>query len=962
MNMKINTICFILLFLFLITAVSAAESNNETLKTIKQQDSTHTSYKMSVEKNNQKLEAKKVENDKLESSKKKVAIHAPDVKMYYKDGHDFTITLKDSKNKGIDNQKVKISINGATYTKITNKKGTASINLNFNSGTYNVLTTYDGSKHYLKQSKKSTVTIKSTIKSNDLTKYYKNPSAYYSTFYDKKGNLLKKDSVKFKVNGKSHSVKTNKNGVGKLDINLKPGTYSITSINSKTSESITKTIRILNTLETTDLTMTEKDGSSFNAKVLNIYGKLSPNKKVTFKVNGQTHIKTTNNNGIASLILNLNPGTYTITTEYAGLINTNKITVNKLPKKVEEPPLKKTNFIHSTIIPNYVNVTLPYVFHNSQYSVKTGTNGTVKMPKIEVFTVQVGSNIYNFATGKTDTQDQLTMSYKSYLVPFNGLGMMCSVNKNSLTSDGIMITRLSDCTQIDYRDSTTNNAELIGVYADKSTDNSETLTYMKNDKVVAKVTMKTHYFNEEGVKYSLAKLYQRPNLDFNYYEILNHVPNPIIFTNTGRPVTYSYFTNYIAGYQSKEDLLTKFTVNNHEEVIKKETISYGLSEKYRMSLGFEFLQSYALINERLNKNIVETWVLKNPNYLNKLGIANVYGMFLASLETAWISDEMANQYAKDFNVNWNRLKTITILGGMNLEDTYLHISNADMGMEVNGNKENNELFKLMHSINLPNVEDYVLASVAKRFMNNTSNSQEMVFSSIENNEFSISQIGEMLYLFSGNTSAIVLNTSSGVSNVLLSKNEMVYKGSCVATGRDCCSVGVIPQDILSGLNQLLKSASGIQDSLSNYFKNIHPLSMLAYKGLTFLLGKTLRGVPQAALGLFTVMALIQDGGVRYRDSMISEQDWHKAMDSITFTRPGYLQGKKVYNIPNNGKVDYVEVKINKDLTLNRNSAIYISNGQVKQLTKQETYQYFSEETWTPFSMPIKYWDKSWKGE
>ena len=110
------------------------------------------------------------------------------------------------------------------------------------------------------------------------------------------------------------------------------------------------------------------------------------------------------------------------------------------------------------------------------------------------------------------------------------------------------------------------------------------------------------------------------------------------------------------------------------------------------------------------------------------------------------------------------------------------------------------------------------------------------------------------------------------------------------------------------------------------------------------------------------MALIQDGGVRYRDSMISEQDWHKAMDSITFTRPGYLQGKKVYNIPNNGKVDYVEVKINKDLTLNRNNAIYISNGQVKQLTKQETYQYFSEETWTPFSMPIKYWDKSWKGE
>lgn len=77
---------------------------------------------------------------------------------------------------------------------------------------------------------------------------------------------------------------------------------------------------------------------------------------------------------------------------------------------------------------------------------------------------------------------------------------------------------------------------------------------------------------------------------------------------------------------------------------------------------------------------------------------------------------------------------------------------------------------------------------------------------------------------------------------------------------------------------------------------------------------------------------------------------------------GYLQGKKVYNIPNrNGGYDYVEVNVNNDLTLDRNNAIFISAGKTRKLTKEETYQYFDAEHWSPFSMPTKYWDDSWKG-
>jgi hypothetical protein len=127
------------------------------------------------------------------------------------------------------------------------------------------------------------------------------------------------------------------------------------------------------------------------------------------------------------------------------------------------------------------------------------------------------------------------------------------------------------------------------------------------------------------------------------------------------------------------------------------------------------------------------------------------------------------------------------------------------------------------------------------------------------------------------------------------------------------------------------------------------------------LKSALSGAATAANTLVSTMVFVQATGSAARERMIDEKDWHGVMDTVTFTRPGYLQSKKVYNIPNsNGGMDYIEVKINDDLTLDRTSAKYISNGNTRQLSKDETYKYFCEDYWTPFSMPTKYWDKSWK--
>ena len=145
--------------------------------------------------------------------------------------------------------------------------------------------------------------------------------------------LLKNTPVKFKLNNKTYATKTNSKGVGKLAVDLKPGKYSILSINSKTSETTTKTITIKTLIVAKDLKLNESDSGKFNVKILNSNGKASPNKKVTLKLNGKTYTKTTNKKGIAKLKIKVKIGTYKIKTSfkstkiYGATVFTNKIKV-----------------------------------------------------------------------------------------------------------------------------------------------------------------------------------------------------------------------------------------------------------------------------------------------------------------------------------------------------------------------------------------------------------------------------------------------------------------------------------------------------------------------------------------------------------------------------------------------------------------------------------------------------------
>ena len=131
-----------------------------------------------------------------------------------------------------------------------------------------------------------------------------------------------------------------------------------------------------------DISVDYASGSYFSVKVVTADGRaVGDGEKVTFKVNGVTYICVTDNNGYASLKINLKPGTYTITSSYRGVSKINKITVKsivvaknfnvkKTAKKLKiKVSLKKVNGKYLK------GKTLKLKFKGKTYKAKTNKNG-----------------------------------------------------------------------------------------------------------------------------------------------------------------------------------------------------------------------------------------------------------------------------------------------------------------------------------------------------------------------------------------------------------------------------------------------------------------------------------------------------------------------------------------------------------------------------------------------------------
>ena len=233
------------------------------------------------------------------------------------------ITFLNDEGNLLINAEVYFVVNNLAYRIKTNSEGIGVFNINLKSGNYNVTAINPNSG----ENKTFNLCIISTISAKNLVKYYKSSSKFKAKFLNKNGGILKNTKVKFTINRKLYSVKTNTNGFASLKINLKPGKYKITTINTNTNEKITNTVVIKKTIISKDKVVKFSKKTNFKVKILNSNGKIVKNAKVKFKVKGKLYTVKTNSKGFAVLNIKLQKGKYVVSTIYNGLAVKNKITV-----------------------------------------------------------------------------------------------------------------------------------------------------------------------------------------------------------------------------------------------------------------------------------------------------------------------------------------------------------------------------------------------------------------------------------------------------------------------------------------------------------------------------------------------------------------------------------------------------------------------------------------------------------
>ena len=255
-------------------------------------------------------------------------ITANDVTKVYTDGRKFYATFLNSNGKALANKNIKFKINGKTYTKTTNAKGVASLTMyNLKKGTYKMISyNVDG------LTKTNTVKVV-TYTTSELT-----TSAY--TFLKSDSKTIKVTLhnglgyapgagkiIKFTVNGKTYSAKTNSKGVASLKLpSLNAGTYTVkysfAGNNFYKASSASNKLYILPSKTakfTVKSTTTFGKGANTPFKVALTSGTVPLVKKtVTLTIKGKSYTKTTDSNGIVSLPIDLAVGKYTISYSFKG--------------------------------------------------------------------------------------------------------------------------------------------------------------------------------------------------------------------------------------------------------------------------------------------------------------------------------------------------------------------------------------------------------------------------------------------------------------------------------------------------------------------------------------------------------------------------------------------------------------------------------------------------------------------
>ena len=312
----------LLLLVFMISAVSAADATGEDSSAV-EEDTTSSVEEISVS-NEESVSDENSENEVLSTDNTDSLSESETLKNTSLTtnsssvirGYDISATLTDSDNVSLSNKVVTYTLSGKTYNKTTDSNGKITIPINLAAGTYTLKLAFAGDDNYSGTTKSISLKVlantpKITTGSTSVMRGY----YFYAYLKDAAGKALKGQKITFKVNGKTYTKTTNSNGRAALKIKLPVGKYKVNIVHSASGiySYAKKTVTIKSLANTPKISLSSKSvirGKYIYAYLKDGAGKVLSDKKLTFTLNGRSYVKKTNSNGRAALKVKIAAGKY----------------------------------------------------------------------------------------------------------------------------------------------------------------------------------------------------------------------------------------------------------------------------------------------------------------------------------------------------------------------------------------------------------------------------------------------------------------------------------------------------------------------------------------------------------------------------------------------------------------------------------------------------------------------------
>ena len=203
-------------------------------------------------------------------------------------------------------------IENESYAALVNNGYASFIVPDLTIGIHEMHINYPGDDNYDSASAVSYINVTSSrsIEMPDVVKYYKGDERLVVKITDGDEPIVGK-TVEFNINGVNYSRTTNNEGIASIALNLNSGNY--TASVKIDNETYSARVIILSTVTVHNLTKIFRNDTQYYAYFVDSQGNPLSYTMVTFNIHGVFYERRTDENGVAKLNINLEPGEYICT-------------------------------------------------------------------------------------------------------------------------------------------------------------------------------------------------------------------------------------------------------------------------------------------------------------------------------------------------------------------------------------------------------------------------------------------------------------------------------------------------------------------------------------------------------------------------------------------------------------------------------------------------------------------------